>query len=48
MDKSDKINQIKEYISKIEEDLILSEKNDCYTKETLMTKNILRMFKTVF
>ena len=31
MDKSDKINQIKEYISKIEEDLILSEKNDCGT-----------------
>lgn len=26
MDKSDKINQIKEYIYKIEEDLILSEK----------------------
>ena len=45
MDKSDKINQIKEYISKIEEDLILSEKNDCYTKETLMTKNILECLK---
>lgn len=45
MNKSDKINQIKEYISKIEEDLILSEKHDCYTKENLMTKNILECLK---
>lgn len=47
MDTREKLNNIKEYISRIEEDVILSYNNDCYNSETLMNKNILECLKAV-
>ena len=44
MDKHEKINQIKEYISKIEEDLNISDRSD---RETITNKNILQCMKYI-
>lgn len=47
MNKYEKLNQIKECISKIEEDLTLSYNNDYPDKEAIMTKNILECLKNI-
>lgn len=44
MDKREKMNQIKEYINKIEEDLNVSR---CYDSETITNKNILQCMKYI-
>lgn len=44
MDKYKKLNQVKEYINKIEEDISLSDMND---KQTLMNKNITECLKYI-
>lgn len=47
MDKYEKLSNIKEYISKIEEDVLSSCKKEYCDKDTLMTKNILECLKAV-
>ncbi|MDE7137591.1 MAG: hypothetical protein K2O29_03930, partial [Ruminococcus sp.] len=44
MDKHEKMNQIKEYIRKIEEDLNISDRSD---RETITNKNILQCMKYI-
>lgn len=47
MDNSEKLSQIKECIYKIEEDVILSCRNGCPDKETLIHHNILECLKCI-
>lgn len=42
MDKTEKLSQLKEYLTKIEEDISVSDMND---KQTIMNKNITECLK---